>query len=57
MLENPEITTTEVIGQLKTTVQHPSELILTLNTKKALFKEDPVVELIEKVKPTKKQEI
>ena len=56
-LENLENTTKEGIGQLKTTVQHSSANILPLETKLDHSKEDPVVELIEKVKPTKKKKL
>ena len=54
-LENLENSTKEGIHQLKATVQHLSKKILTLETKLAHPKEDPVVEVMEKVKQTENQ--
>ena len=56
-LENLENSTKEGIHQLKATVQHLSEKILTLKTKLAYSKRDQVFEVIENVKHTEIQEI
>ena len=47
----------EGITQLKATVQHLSEKMFTLETILANPKEDPVVEVAEKVKQTENQKI
>ena len=54
-VDNLEDFTKEGIHQLKAFVQHLSEIILTLETKLAHPKEDPVVEVTEKVKQTENQ--
>ena len=51
-VENLENATKEGIPQLKATVQHLSEKMLSLENKLAHPKEDPVVEVREKVKHT-----
>ena len=51
-VENVENVTQKGMYQLKATVQHLSENMLTLETKLAHPTEDPVVEVTEKVKDT-----
>ena len=54
-LTNLESVTKEGINQLKTTALYLSQKILTPKTKLVHSKEDPVVEVMEKVKHTEKQ--
>ena len=56
-VDNVENATKEGIYQLKATVKHISEKMLTLKTKLAHPKKDSVVEVTEKVKHTENQKI
>ena len=56
-LEDIEKATKKVIDQLKTIAQYISENMLTLETELAHSKEDPVYEVIEKVKHTANKKI